>query len=189
MNALNKLKQEFHGCTQCPLHKLGRKQVVFGHGDEKARLMFIGEGPGRDEDREGKPFVGRAGKLLEKIIEAMGLQRSEVYISNVVKCRPPFNRTPQPKEGELCMKLILKKEIEFIKPEIICALGATAMRALLGDNMLISRARGNFYSYGSSFVLPTYHPAYLLRNPSAKINVWHDMLKICKKLNLTPLSK
>jgi uracil-DNA glycosylase len=183
---LKQLRTQFNACTRCPLGMMGRKQVVFGQGNVHARLMFVGEGPGRDEDREGAPFVGRAGQLLTKIIDAMGLSRDEVYISNVVKCRPPNNRTPLPNESATCMQLILNTEIKLIAPEVICALGSTAARALLGDDIRISHARGTFFKKDSILILPTYHPAYLLRNPEAKIDVWHDMLLLCKHLNITP---
>lgn len=186
---LSSLREQFKACIQCPLCTMGRKQVVFGQGNVHARLMFVGEGPGRDEDRQGAPFVGRAGQLLSKIIDAMGLTRAQVYISNVVKCRPPSNRTPLPDEAAICKQLILDREIKLIAPEVICALGATATRALLGDDIRISQARGTFFQKNSIMIMPTYHPAYLLRNPEAKIDVWHDMLKVCKQLNLTPPSQ
>jgi DNA polymerase len=164
------------------LAKQGRSQVVFGIGNPLTKLMFIGEGPGRDEDAQGKPFVGRAGQLLTKIIEAMKLTRDEIYISNVVKCRPPDNRTPLPNESDICKKLILFKEIDIIKPQIICALGATATQGLLGQDTSISKSRGVFFKFNDTLVLPTYHPAYLLRNPDAKKIVWEDMKKIMEKL-------
>lgn len=179
------LKNLYAQCLSCPLAHQGRSQVVFGSGNENARLMFIGEGPGADEDKKGFPFVGRAGQLLDKIIAAMGLSREEVYISNVVKCRPPQNRTPLPDEAAACTSRILFKEIAIVEPEIICTLGSPATKALLGDHVLISQARGIFSTYKKIPVLPTYHPAYLLRNPSAKVIVWGDMKKIMERLGIT----
>jgi DNA polymerase len=160
----------------------GRKQVVFGHGNSNATLMFVGEGPGRDEDQQGYPFVGRAGKLLTQIIEAMGLKREDVYISNVVKCRPPENRAPLPIESGTCKNLILFREIDIIQPKVICALGATALQALLGEDARLARYRGIFTEFRGFLLLPTYHPAYLLRNPVEKRTVWEDMKKIMAKL-------
>jgi len=180
---LEALFAPFVACTQCPLGLQGRRQVVFGHGNPDAQLMFVGEGPGRDEDAQGLPFVGRAGQLLTKIIEAIDLTRNDVYISNVVKCRPPNNRTPLPDESKTCKQLILLKEIAIIQPTIICALGATAVQALLGENVTITKARGVFHTLGTIPVMPTYHPAYLLRNPDAKRVVWEDMKKIRDRLN------
>ncbi len=179
---LEQLFCNFVNCAACPLAQQGRTQVVFGHGNPNATLMFIGEGPGRDEDEQGFPFVGRAGQLLTKIIEAMKLKREDVYISNIVKCRPPNNRVPLPIESETCKKLILLKEIEIIKPKILCLLGSTAVQALLGNDARITKARGIFHSFNSIPVMPTYHPAYLLRNPDAKKIVWEDMKKVIEKL-------
>ncbi len=169
-------------CAACPLSTQGRTQVVFGHGDPQAHLMFVGEGPGRDEDEQGSPFVGRAGQLLNKIIEAMKLTRDSVYISNVVKCRPPNNRVPLPTESDTCKKILLFKEIDIIQPTVICTLGSTATQALLGNDVKITKARGIFHTYKNIAVMPTYHPAYLLRNPDAKKIVWEDMKKIMAKL-------
>jgi DNA polymerase len=180
---LQNLSEKYHACKACPLHNQGRIQVVFGEGNAQATLMFVGEGPGRDEDRQGTPFVGRAGKLLTKIIKAMNLSREEVYISNVVKCRPPNNRAPLPNESKICKQLILFKEIEIIKPKIICTLGASATQALLGDDIRISKARGIFFKIKNYLIMPTFHPAYLLRNPNAKKIVWEDMKKIMEKLS------
>jgi uracil-DNA glycosylase len=170
-------------CNACPLATQGRTQVVFGHGNTNARIMFIGEGPGRDEDEQGFPFIGRAGQLLTKIIEAMKLTRESVYISNVVKCRPPNNRVPLPTESNTCKKILLFKEIDIIKPHIICTLGSTAAQAILGDDLKITKARGIFHTYKGIPVMPTYHPAYLLRNPDAKKIVWLDMKNVMEKLN------
>ncbi len=182
---LKKLYDRYRKCQQCPLATAGRTQVVFGTGNPHARLMFVGEGPGRDEDLQGEPFVGRAGQLLNNIIQAMGLKREEVYISNVVKCRPPNNRTPLPIERNTCKELLLFKEIEIIKPQIICTLGSPATQGLLGDDIKISQVRGRFFTYRDILVMPTYHPAYLLRNPAEKKTVWEDMKKIMEKLNVT----
>ena len=182
---LGKLYDNYKNCKKCPLSKLGRKQVVFGQGNPQAKLMFVGEGPGREEDEMGIPFVGRAGKLLTKIIEAMRLKRKDAYITNVVKCRPPNNRTPLPQESEICKKLILLKEIEIINPQIICTLGACATQALLGNHVRITKTRGTFFSLDKYKIIPTYHPAYLLRNPAAKKNVWQDMKKIIEELKNT----
>lgn len=179
---LKKLYAKYNNCTQCPLATQGRNNIVWGKGDENAKLMFIGEGPGREEDAQGIPFVGRAGKLLTKIIESINLEKKQVYITNVVKCRPPNNRNPLPIESETCKKLILLKEIEIIKPKIICTLGAIASKALFGENIRISQIRGKFTLFNGIPVMPTYHPAYLLRNPSAKRIVWEDMKNIKQKL-------
>lgn len=176
------LRHKYTGCTECPLGTMGRTQVVFGMGNPDAQLMFIGEGPGRDEDLQGKPFVGRAGKLLTSIITAMELKREDVYISNVVKCRPPQNRTPLPHEAATCSSILLLHEIAIIQPRIICLLGASPTKALLGDDILISKVRGNLFSLNEYKVIPTYHPAYLLRNPAAKKIVWQDMQVILKEI-------
>lgn len=179
---LNAIKKSCANCQACPLATQGRSQVVFGEGSAAAQLMFVGEGPGRDEDEQGHPFIGRAGQLLTKIILAMGITREDVYISNVVKCRPPGNRVPLPTESDVCTKLILFKEIDIIRPRVICALGATAVQALLGSDARISKMRGIFTDFHGIPILPTYHPAYLLRNPDAKKIVWEDMKKIMERL-------
>lgn len=179
---LKKLYDRYRKCQECPLATAGRTQVVFGVGNPHAKLMFIGEGPGRDEDIQGEPFVGRAGQLLNNIIQAMGLKREEVYISNVVKCRPPNNRTPVPIERNTCKEILLFKEIEILQPAVICTLGSPATQGLLGDEVKISHVRGRFFSYRGIPVMPTYHPAYLLRNPAEKKTVWEDMKKIMAKL-------
>jgi len=176
------LREQYHSCQKCPLAKEGRKNVIFGVGNPDATLMFVGEGPGRDEDLQGVPFVGRAGKLLTKIINAMNLCRADVFISNTVKCRPLNNRTPMPHESETCINLILLNEIAIVQPKIICALGATAARALLGTELRISQIRGTFIPFENTLIIPTYHPAYLLRNPNAKKLVWNDMQKIMAKI-------
>lgn len=180
---LNAIKYRCEKCQACPLATQGRSQVVFGEGNANTQLMFVGEGPGRDEDEQGRPFIGRAGQLLTKIIQAMGLKREDVYISNVVKCRPPGNRVPLPTESDTCKQLILLKEIDIIKPRVICTLGSTAVQALLGNEAKITKMRGIFTDYQGIPLMPTYHPAYLLRNPDAKKVVWDDMKKIIEQLN------
>lgn len=183
-SALKTLYGSCTDCKACPLGSAGRTQVVFGVGNPETKIMFVGEGPGRDEDIKGEPFVGRAGQLLTKIIEAMGLTREQVYISNVVKCRPPENRTPLPDESAICKDLMLLKEIDIIKPSVICTLGATATKALLGEDIKITSARGVFHDFNGIAVMPTYHPAYLLRNPAEKRTVWEDMKKIMTHLEM-----
>ena len=168
-------------CTKCRELAGSRTNVVFGVGDPRAELMFIGEAPGRDEDLEGEPFVGRAGELLTKIIQAMGFARHEVYIANVLKCRPPQNRVPLPDEVENCRPYLLK-QIELIKPKAIVVLGATAMKALLDVQIPISKMRGNWYTFRGVPIMPTFHPAYLLRNSAAKKEVWQDMQAVVAKL-------
>jgi uracil-DNA glycosylase len=167
-------------CSRCKLHTLGRRQVVFGVGNPEADLMFVGEAPGADEDVQGIPFVGRAGQLLTKIIEAIGLTRDQVYIANVIKCRPPQNRNPEQDEVETCEPFLFQ-QIDVIKPKVIVALGTFAARALLRTLDPISRLRGRTYSYRGATLIPTFHPAYLLRNPGSKREVWEDM-KVVKKL-------
>ena len=181
---LEALSNAYRGCTECPLGSLGRNNVVFGEGNPEAHIMFVGEGPGRNEDLQARPFVGRAGQLLTKIINAMNLDRREVYITNVVKCRPPGNRAPLPIESSTCTQLLLFKQIAIIKPRIICSLGASATRAFLGESTLISQARGRFVAIHDFLLMPTYHPAYLLRNPAEKKKVWEDMKKIMENLSV-----
>lgn len=173
---LEEIRIDLGDCKRCPLHR-GRKNIVFGEGSPNAELMFIGEGPGRDEDIQGRPFVGRAGQLLNRIIAAMGLKREEVYIANVVKCRPPENREPKPDEVQACTPF-LARQIDTIKPRVICALGMSAARHILKKDVPISVLRGRFQEYCGMQVMVTYHPAYLLRNPSSKKQVWDDMRKI-----------
>ncbi|MGH9237508.1 MAG: uracil-DNA glycosylase [Vicinamibacterales bacterium] len=164
-------------CSRCKLHTLGRRQVVFGVGNPNADLMFVGEAPGADEDIQGEPFVGRAGQLLTKIIEAIDLQREDVYIANVIKCRPPGNRNPEPDEVEQCEPFLFR-QIDIIKPRVIVALGKFAAQCLLKTDAPITRIRGREFTYRDAVLIPTYHPAYLLRNPSAKRDVWEDMKKV-----------
>ena len=167
-------------CSRCKLHALGRRQVVFGVGNPDADLMFVGEAPGADEDIQGVPFVGRAGQLLTKIIEAIGLQREDVYIANVIKCRPPQNRNPEQDEVDTCEPFLFQ-QIDVIKPTVIVALGTFAARALLRTLDPISRLRGRVFEYRGAKLIPTFHPAYLLRNPSSKREVWEDM-KLARSL-------
>ncbi len=181
--SLEAVREILGECTRCRLHEK-RTKIVFGQGNRRARLMFIGEGPGADEDRQGLAFVGKAGQLLTRIIAAIGLSRDEVYIANIVKCRPPKNRDPQPDEIETCLPF-LKQQIRVIRPEIICALGAPATRTLLKTKAPISRLRGRFYDLDGIPVMPTYHPAYLLRNPAEKRPVWEDMQAIQKMYGQT----
>ena len=164
-------------CQRCKLHTLGRKQVVFGVGNPDADLMFVGEAPGGDEDAQGEPFVGRAGQLLTKIIEAIGLARGDVYIANIIKCRPPGNRNPEPDEVEQCEPFLFR-QVEAVKPKVIVALGKFAAQSLLRTTDPITRLRGRSFNYRGATLIPTFHPAYLLRNPSAKREVWEDMKKV-----------
>jgi DNA polymerase len=179
-NALAAVRADIGECTRCKLHALGRTQIVFGVGNPNADLMFVGEAPGADEDIQGIPFVGRAGQLLTKIIEAIGLTRDDVYIANVIKCRPPQNRNPEPDEVETCEPFLFQ-QIDIIKPKVIVALGKFAAQALLRTLDPISRLRGRVYDYRGAKLIPTFHPAYLLRNPSSKREVWEDM-KLAKRL-------
>jgi uracil-DNA glycosylase len=163
-------------CTRCPLHQ-ERTNIVHTHGNHKARLMFVGEAPGADEDAQARPFVGRAGQLLTKIIEAIGLKREEVLIGNVNRCRPPGNRAPTPEEASMCKPFLLR-EIAVVQPEVIVVLGNTAMRNLLDTKQGITRVRGQFQDYHGVKVMPTFHPAYLLRDPSKKKETWEDLKKV-----------
>lgn len=175
------LKNEAGSCMKCSLAR-SRKKVVFGAGDIAARLMFIGEAPGYEEDVQGLPFVGEAGMLLSKIIDAMGFKRDDVYICNILKCRPPQNRNPLPEEISSCIEY-LYKQIEYIKPRIICGLGKFASQTLLNTQVSITKLRGNWHEFSGIRFMPTFHPAYLLRNPNDKKLVWQDMQKIMKELN------
>jgi len=170
---LEEVREELGECTRCKLHR-HRTQIVFGVGNPKARLVFVGEAPGADEDAQGEPFVGRAGQLLTKIIQAMGMQREDVYICNIIKCRPPNNRTPESEEILACSPFLLK-QLRAISPQFICALGGPATQTLLKTKETISRLRGKFYDYHGIPLLATYHPAFLLRNPHEKKTVWEDM--------------
>ncbi|MDZ7699616.1 MAG: uracil-DNA glycosylase [Deltaproteobacteria bacterium] len=182
-SSLEALRAHIGECTRCGLHR-NRNKMVFGEGDAGARLIFIGEGPGADEDRAGRPFVGRAGELLTKIItDGMGLTRDAVYICNIVKCHPPKNRDPEPDEIEACLPF-LKHQIDIIKPEVICTLGRVAAQSLFGKAFKISSERGRWNDHRGIPVMPTYHPAYLLRNPSAKRDTWEDIKAVMDRLGL-----
>ena len=179
-DALSAVREDIGDCTRCKLHALGRNQIVFGVGNPEADLMFVGEAPGADEDIQGVPFVGRAGQLLTKIIEAIGLKREDVYIANVIKCRPPQNRNPEQDEVDTCEPFLFR-QIDVIRPKVVVALGTFSARALLRTLDPISRLRGRVYEYRGAKLIPTFHPAYLLRNPSSKREVWEDM-KLVRKL-------
>lgn len=185
LKTLEEIQVWLGDCRRCRLHA-GRTTIVFGTGNPKAKLAFVGEGPGRDEDLQGKPFVGLAGQLLTKIIQAMKLSREEVYITNIVKCRPPENRNPQPDEISAC-EPFLKEQLRVIQPRIICALGTFAAQTLLKTDTKITALRGRFHRYEGISLMPTYHPAFLLRNPQFKREVWEDMKKIMKELEKTNL--
>jgi uracil-DNA glycosylase len=178
--ALIAVRAEIGDCTRCKLHTQGRRQIVFGVGNPGADLMFVGEAPGADEDIQGIPFVGRAGQLLTKIIEAIELRREDVYIANVIKCRPPGNRNPEQDEVDTCEPFLFQ-QIDVIKPKVIVALGKFAAQTLLRTLDPISRLRGRVYQYRGAKLIPTFHPAYLLRNPSSKREVWEDM-KVVRSL-------
>jgi uracil-DNA glycosylase family 4 len=180
IDALAAIRADIGDCTRCKLHTLGRTQVVFGVGNPEADLMFVGEAPGADEDEQGIPFIGRAGQLLTKIIEAIELKREDVYIANVIKCRPPQNRNPEPDEVETCEPFLFQ-QIDAIKPKVIVALGKFGAQTLLRTLEPISKLRGRVFDYRGSKLIPTFHPAYLLRNPSSKREVWEDM-KLVRKL-------
>jgi uracil-DNA glycosylase family 4 len=181
-DTLLKIREDIGDCTRCKLHK-GRHKIVFGDGNPKAELVFIGEGPGADEDMQGLPFVGRAGKLLTQMIEAMGLRRKDVYICNVVKCRPPENRAPEPDEVTTCSPYLLR-QIDVIQPKVIVCLGAVAAKTLLETTRGISQFRGEWLQWRGRRLMATYHPAYLLRNPNAKGEVWKDLQKVMAELGL-----
>ncbi|WP_321531156.1 uracil-DNA glycosylase [uncultured Desulfuromonas sp.] len=178
--SLEEIRQDLGECQRCGLAQ-GRKSIVFGSGNPHAELVFVGEGPGRDEDEQGVPFVGEAGRLLERILFAMGYEREQVYICNVVKCRPPQNRNPQPDEIAAC-EPFLKQQLASLKPRVIVALGKFATQTLLQQQTPISRLRGNWAEYQGIALMPTYHPAYLLRNPGGKRDVWEDMKAVMSRL-------
>jgi DNA polymerase len=181
-DTLSVIREDLGECTRCKLHKT-RNKIVFGDGSGKAKLVFVGEGPGADEDRQGLPFVGRAGKLLTQMIEAMGLQRSEVYICNVVKCRPPENRQPEKDEVAACSPFLFR-QLDVLQPKAIVCLGSTAAQTLLQTNRGISQFRGEWLDFRGHKMMATYHPAYLLRNPAAKGEVWKDLQKVMAELGL-----
>jgi len=198
--ALKVIREDLGECTRCVLHRQGRKQIVFGVGNPATELMFVGEGPGADEDEQGEPFVGRAGQLLNNMIKAMGLQREQVYIANVVKCRPPGNRTPEREECETCSPFLMR-QIAVIKPKVVVALGAVAAKTLLAMNSSMNQLRGRFYDFTPKGVRSndpnwegcklavTYHPAYLLRDPRQKGEAWKDLQMVMKELELNPPAK
>lgn len=178
--ALEVIRADLGDCRRCPLCGQ-RRNIVFGAGNPHARLMFVGEGPGQDEDQQGEPFVGAAGQLLTRIIQAIGLTREAVYIANVVKCRPPRNRTPEAAEIAVC-RTFLERQIRAVQPQFICALGGVAAQSLLASDAPISRLRGRFHDYRGIRLLPTFHPAYLLRNPEKKREVWEDMKLLMQEM-------
>ena len=180
--SLKQLRDEIGDCHRCQLSE-GRSNIVFGEGNPDADLVFVGEAPGREEDIKGEPFVGKAGQLLTRIITAMGLNREDVYICNVIKCRPPHNRDPLPSEIEMC-EPFLKGQLDIIRPRVICALGSFASQTLLKSEVRISRLRGQFRDYHGVPLMPTYHPSFLLRNPHAKREVWEDIQLVMELLDL-----
>ncbi len=182
-SALEAIRTDIGDCTRCPLAFQGRHKIVFGDGDPNARLMFVGEGPGADEDAQGLPFVGRAGQLLNNMIGAMGLKREEVYIANIVKCRPPANRAPEPDEANTCTQFLFR-QIDVVRPEILVALGATAATYLLGRKSPLSGLRGRLHESQNTKLIVTYHPAYLLRDPTQKKEAWKDLQMAMKELGL-----
>jgi uracil-DNA glycosylase family 4 len=182
--ALVSIQEEVGDCTRCPLAYAGRHTIVFGDGSPSARLMFVGEGPGADEDAQGVPFVGKAGQLLNNMITAMGLERGNVYIANVVKCRPPNNRVPEPIEANTCSQFLLR-QIDVVQPEVIVALGATAAMYLLGVKQSLSTLRGRWHSCRGAKLAVTYHPAFLLRDPRQKAEAWKDLQMVMADLGLT----
>ncbi|MBF0320723.1 MAG: uracil-DNA glycosylase [Nitrospirae bacterium] len=179
---LNGIRADIGNCTRCKLHT-GRTNIVFGEGDPNTRLMFIGEGPGADEDETGRPFVGRAGTVLESLINKMGFQREDVYIANIVKCRPPGNREPEDDEIGAC-RGFLERQIEAVAPDAIMCLGSVSTRTLLSTDKTIGQMRGEFSNYKGIKVMPTYHPSYFLRNPSKKIFTWNDAIKVLSYLGI-----
>jgi uracil-DNA glycosylase len=180
-SALKSIQNELGACTRCRLHA-NRTHIVFGEGCSNPAIVFVGEGPGQDEDQQGRPFVGKAGKLLDKMIRALGFAREQVYICNMVKCRPPNNRTPQADEIDCCSPFLLK-QIDALRPQVICALGACAAQNLLGSASAISMLRSKVHSWRGMPLVATFHPAYLLRNPSKKAAAWQDLLQLRRILN------
>jgi uracil-DNA glycosylase len=179
--ALKIIREDIGDCTRCVLHKQGRKQIVFGVGNPNAELMFIGEAPGADEDIKGEPFVGRAGQLLNNMIKAMGINREDVYIANIIKCRPPGNRTPERDECETCSPFLMR-QIAVVKPKAIVALGAVAAKTLLAINAPMIEMRGRWYDFRGTKLAVTYHPAFLLRDPRQKKEAWKDLQMVMKEL-------
>ncbi len=187
-HALRLIREDIGDCTRCVLHKQGRKQIVFGVGNPHAELMFIGEAPGADEDQQGEPFVGRAGQLLNNMIKAMGIHREDVYIANIIKCRPPGNRTPEREECETCSPFLMR-QIAVIQPKAIVALGAVAAKTLLAINAPMSEFRGRWYDFRGTKLAVTYHPAFLLRDPRQKKETWKDLQMVMKYLGMPMPSK
>lgn len=183
VEALRVIREDIGDCTRCRLHKQGRKQIVFGVGNPKADLMFIGEAPGADEDIQGEPFVGRAGQLLTNMIKAMGLSREDVYIANIIKCRPPGNRTPERDECETCSPFLMR-QISVVGPKVIVALGAVAAKTLLAINSSMGELRGRWYDFRGTKLAVTYHPAFLLRDPRQKKETWKDLQMVMRELGL-----
>jgi len=181
--ALRLIREDLGDCTRCRLHKQGRKQIVFGVGSPKAELMFIGEAPGADEDEQGEPFVGRAGQLLNNMIKAMGIRREDVYIANIIKCRPPNNRTPERDECDTCSPFLMR-QIAVINPKVIVALGAVAAKTLLAINASMAELRGHWYDFRGTRLAVTYHPAFLLRDPRQKKEAWKDLQMVMQELGL-----
>jgi uracil-DNA glycosylase family 4 len=188
VRALRLIREDLGDCTRCRLSKQGRKQIVFGVGNPKADLMFIGEAPGADEDQQGEPFVGRAGQLLNNMIKAMGLRRQDVYIANIIKCRPPGNRTPERDECETCSPFLMR-QIAAIKPKAIVALGAVAAKTLLAINAPMSEFRGRWFDFRGTKLAVTYHPAFLLRDPRQKKETWKDLQMVMKELGMAMPAK
>jgi DNA polymerase len=186
--ALGAIQEDIGDCTRCPLAYAGRKKIVFGDGSPTARLMFVGEGPGADEDAQGLPFVGKAGQLLNNMIAAMGLAREEVYIANIVKCRPPGNRVPEPVEANTCSQFLVR-QIDVVRPEVIVALGSTAATYLLGVKQSLSGLRGRWHSCRGAKLAVTYHPAFLLRDPRQKAEAWKDLQMVMAEMGLQPPAK
>jgi uracil-DNA glycosylase family 4 len=186
--ALRVIREDLGDCTRCPLHKQGRKQIVFGVGNSHADLMFIGEAPGAEEDQQGEPFVGRAGQLLNNMIKAMGIRREDVYIANIIKCRPPGNRTPERDECETCSPFLMR-QIAAIRPRVIVALGAVAAKTLLAINAPMAELRGHWYDFRDTKLAVTYHPAFLLRDPRQKKETWKDLQMVMKYLGIAVPAK
>ena len=187
-DALVAIQTEIGDCTRCPLAYAGRRKIVFGDGDPNARLMFVGEGPGADEDASGVPFVGKAGQLLNNMIQAMGLKREEVYIANIVKCRPPANRVPEPAEANTCDQFLLQ-QMDVVQPQVVVALGATAAMYLLGVKQSLSTLRGRWHSCRGAKLMVTYHPAFLLRDPRQKGEAWKDLQMVMAEMGLKAPAK
>src|SRR6266567_6101182 len=186
--SLRLIREDLGDCTRCRLHKQGRKQIVFGVGNPNADLMFIGEAPGADEDEQGEPFVGRAGQLLTNMIKAMGLRREDVYIANIIKCRPPGNRAPERDECDTCSPFLMR-QIEAVRPKALVALGAVAAKTLLAVNAPMSELRGRWYDFRGTKLAVTYHPAFLLRDPRQKKETWKDLQMVMKEMGLAVPTK